>query len=179
MEHSSAMQRIEATAGCAICIALSCCADWDEQRREHLALHPGHNTTKQGQPKMLLITGARGSVCENDVGDFFNLRALKNKVDYCSPRGIPVSEAAALMFPSLFEAIAVTADSNILGDNLASEAAAVFIAFVAARYHQRYCNRCLNRDWTVFFFWDKFLLGGFIGRFCSVYSLSLSLSIEL
>lgn len=71
--------------------ALLCHADWDEQRRDYIKKHPKCNQTRKGKPKMFMITGSHMSVCGNDVGDFLNLKSLKNKLDYCDPREIPVS----------------------------------------------------------------------------------------
>eukprot|EP00897_Mesotaenium_endlicherianum_P001848 jgi/Mesen1/1691/ME000137S00605 len=65
--------------------------DWDKQREAYKARHPGCNVTRTtGQPAIMMLTGSSPDVCETSMGDHLLLQALKNKIDYCRPRGIEI-----------------------------------------------------------------------------------------
>eukprot|EP00897_Mesotaenium_endlicherianum_P001841 jgi/Mesen1/1685/ME000137S00594 len=65
--------------------------DWDEQREAYKAGHPGCNVSRTtGQPSIMMLTGSSPKVCETSMGDRLLLQALKNKIDYCRPRGIEI-----------------------------------------------------------------------------------------
>eukprot|EP00897_Mesotaenium_endlicherianum_P009611 jgi/Mesen1/8679/ME000051S08078 len=65
--------------------------DWDEQREAYKARHPGCNVSRTtGQPAIMMLTGSSPKVCETSMGDRLLLQALKNKIDYCRPRGIEI-----------------------------------------------------------------------------------------
>ncbi|CAM6091521.1 unnamed protein product [Calypogeia fissa] len=56
--------------------------DWDQQRRTWLDEHPHMKTTKDGKPRVLLITGSQPAPCRHAGGDFFHVKTFKNKIDY-------------------------------------------------------------------------------------------------
>ncbi|CAM6125633.1 unnamed protein product [Calypogeia fissa] len=57
--------------------------DWDEQRAEWLEKQPHMRTTIKGKPRMFMITGSQTEECLNPIGDYWLLKAYKNKMDYC------------------------------------------------------------------------------------------------
>jgi xyloglucan 6-xylosyltransferase len=65
-------------------------SNWDEQRATWLRRHPGANATATGKPKVLLVTGSQPQRCQNPMGNFQLLKALKNKLDYCRLHDIQV-----------------------------------------------------------------------------------------
>jgi xyloglucan 6-xylosyltransferase len=64
--------------------------DWDEQRRRWIGSHPGANVNRQGKERMLLVTGSQPKQCDNPVGNFQLVKALKNKIDYCRLHDIDI-----------------------------------------------------------------------------------------
>ena len=46
---------------------------------------------------MLLVTGSSPKPCENPVGDYYLLKAIKNKIDYCRLHGIEAFYNMALL----------------------------------------------------------------------------------
>eukprot|EP00897_Mesotaenium_endlicherianum_P009610 jgi/Mesen1/8678/ME000051S08080 len=65
--------------------------DWDKQREAYKARHPGCNVSRTTeQPSIMMLTGSSPKVCETSMGDRLLLQALKNKIDYCRPRGIEI-----------------------------------------------------------------------------------------
>ncbi|XP_024372288.1 probable xyloglucan 6-xylosyltransferase 3 [Physcomitrium patens] len=64
--------------------------NWDEQRAKWISKHPGENSNLRGKDRMLLVTGSQPKQCENPVGNFQLLKALKNKIDYCRLHDIDI-----------------------------------------------------------------------------------------
>ena len=56
---------------------------------------------KNGGDRILMVTGSQPKICPNDVGDHFLLKSVKNKLDYCNPRGIEVFYNLASLDPIL------------------------------------------------------------------------------
>lgn len=61
---------------------------WDEQRAIWNEQNPGRNKTRNGRPKMLLVSGSQPGPCANPLGDFYHLKFLKNRLDYARLHGL-------------------------------------------------------------------------------------------
>lgn len=73
-------------------------SDWDSQRLRWLRKNPKFpRHVARGKPRVLLVTGSAPKPCDNPVGDHYLLKALKNKVDYCSLHGIEIFYNMALL----------------------------------------------------------------------------------
>ncbi|CAM6097735.1 unnamed protein product [Calypogeia fissa] len=71
--------------------------DWDEQREEWKLQNPGRNVTRDGKPRMMLVTGSQAQACKNGLGDHYLLKALKNKMDYARLHDMDIFYNMALM----------------------------------------------------------------------------------
>ncbi|KAL3694039.1 hypothetical protein R1sor_007690 [Riccia sorocarpa] len=56
--------------------------NWDQQRAEWLEKYPHKRLTAQGRPRTILVTSSPPHQCEHPTGDIFQLRSIKNKIDY-------------------------------------------------------------------------------------------------
>ncbi|BFI14560.1 xyloglucan 6-xylosyltransferase [Marchantia polymorpha subsp. ruderalis] len=65
-------------------------SDWDEQRAAFMAKNKGANQTNSGKARTLLVSGSQPKPCDNPMGDYFLLKNLKNKVDYCRLHDIDI-----------------------------------------------------------------------------------------
>ncbi|XP_024372742.1 probable xyloglucan 6-xylosyltransferase 5 [Physcomitrium patens] len=63
---------------------------WDEQRVLWNKKNPGAAKTLDGKDRMLLVTGSQPTKCDNPMGSFQLLKALKNKMDYCRLHDIEI-----------------------------------------------------------------------------------------
>ncbi|GFZ21806.1 UDP-xylosyltransferase 2 [Actinidia rufa] len=73
-------------------------SDWDEQRAEWLEKNPNFpNFIGANKPRVLLVTGSSPKPCENQVGDHYLLKSIKNKIDYCRLHGVEVFYNMALL----------------------------------------------------------------------------------
>ncbi|KAJ4753667.1 Galactosyl transferase GMA12/MNN10 family protein [Rhynchospora pubera] len=65
--------------------------DWDLNRANWLRLNPEFpNFFSSSKPRVLLVTGSSPTPCENPIGDFYQVKAIKNKIDYCRIHGIDI-----------------------------------------------------------------------------------------
>ncbi|KAL3696652.1 hypothetical protein R1sor_010728 [Riccia sorocarpa] len=66
--------------------------DWDERRAA--VLNSADNTEGSNQPhgkrRILMVSGSQPKPCDNPKGDYFILKNLKNKVDYCRLQNIDI-----------------------------------------------------------------------------------------
>lgn len=76
-------------------------SDWDEQRAKWLQESPGANLNRKGKPKTILVTSSQGGPCPSVKGDYFNLRAMKNKLDYTQLHDIELYYNLAVMDPAM------------------------------------------------------------------------------
>ncbi|XAR61322.1 Xyloglucan 6-xylosyltransferase [Bertholletia excelsa] len=73
-------------------------SDWDELRANWLRENPNFaNFIAPSKPRVLLVTGSSPGPCQNQVGDHFLLKSIKNKIDYCRLHGIEVFYNMALL----------------------------------------------------------------------------------
>ncbi|CAI5509193.1 unnamed protein product [Closterium sp. Naga37s-1] len=74
--------------------------DWDEQRRAYIAAHPGCNATRNGKPKVMLVSGSNSKRCGEgpNSGDFL---LLKNKQDYVRVNDMPFYYSMGAFDPRL------------------------------------------------------------------------------
>lgn len=56
---------------------------WDEDRRKWLIQHPEFPNYVNGKPRVMMVTGSIPKPCDNPIGDYYLLKSLKNKIDYC------------------------------------------------------------------------------------------------
>ncbi|KAG0563193.1 hypothetical protein KC19_8G010500 [Ceratodon purpureus] len=63
-------------------------SNWDEQRRVWNERNPMQNVTRNGKPKILLVSGSQPGPCGNPMGDFYHLKYLKNRIDYARLHGM-------------------------------------------------------------------------------------------
>ncbi|GJP68539.1 hypothetical protein CLOP_g25227 [Closterium sp. NIES-67] len=77
--------------------------DWDAQRNAYIAAHPGCNATKDGKPKIMLVSGSNSKRCGdgNSSGDFLLLKFLKNKQDYARIQDMPFYYGMGAIDPHL------------------------------------------------------------------------------
>ncbi|KAL2621258.1 hypothetical protein R1flu_001463 [Riccia fluitans] len=63
-------------------------SDWDEKR----AAYKSEESSNQhhGKPRILMVSGSQPKPCDNAKGDYFILKNLKNKVDYCRLHNIEI-----------------------------------------------------------------------------------------
>ncbi|KAJ3699769.1 hypothetical protein LUZ61_003474 [Rhynchospora tenuis] len=65
--------------------------DWDLNRANWLRLNPAFpNFFSSSKPRVLLVTGSSPKPCDNPIGDFYQVKAIKNKIDYCRIHGIDI-----------------------------------------------------------------------------------------
>ncbi|CAI5509194.1 unnamed protein product [Closterium sp. Naga37s-1] len=78
-------------------------ADWDEQRNAYIAAHPGCNATRDGKPKVMLVSGSNSKRCGEgpNSGDFLLLKFLKNKQDYARVNDMPFYYGMGAIDPRL------------------------------------------------------------------------------
>ncbi|RZC21777.1 Xyloglucan 6-xylosyltransferase 1 [Glycine soja] len=73
-------------------------SNWNEQRSRWLRENPNFsNFLRPNKPRVLLVTGSSPKPCENPVGDYYLLKAIKNKIDYCRLHGIEAFYNMALL----------------------------------------------------------------------------------
>ncbi|GFZ08977.1 UDP-xylosyltransferase 2 [Actinidia rufa] len=73
-------------------------SDWDEQRAEWLKKNTNFpNFIGPNKPRVLLVTGSSPKPCENQVGDHYLLKSIKNKIDYCRLHGVEIFYNMALL----------------------------------------------------------------------------------
>ncbi|CAI5510256.1 unnamed protein product [Closterium sp. Naga37s-1] len=77
--------------------------DWDEQRRAYIAARPGCNATRDGKPKVMLVSGSNSKRCGEgpNSGDFLLLKFLKNKQDYARVNDMPFYYGMGAIDPRL------------------------------------------------------------------------------
>ncbi|CAI5466165.1 unnamed protein product, partial [Closterium sp. Yama58-4] len=77
--------------------------DWDEQRNAYIAAHPGCNVSRDGKPKVMLVSGSNSKRCGEgpNSGDFLLLKFLKNKQDYARLNDIPFYYGMGAIDPRL------------------------------------------------------------------------------
>ncbi|CAI5477288.1 unnamed protein product [Closterium sp. Yama58-4] len=77
--------------------------DWDEQRSAYIAAHPGCNATRDGKPKVMLVSGSNSKRCGEgpNSGDFLLLKFLKNKQDYARLNDVPFYYGMGAIDPRL------------------------------------------------------------------------------
>jgi xyloglucan 6-xylosyltransferase len=63
-------------------------SNWDQQRRVWNDRNPMRNVTRDGKPKILLVSGSQPGPCGNPLGDFYHLKFLKNRIDYARIHGM-------------------------------------------------------------------------------------------
>jgi len=63
-------------------------SNWDKQREIWNERNPGRNYSKEGTPKMLLVSGSQPAPCGNPMGDYYHLKFLKNRIDYARLHGL-------------------------------------------------------------------------------------------
>ncbi|XP_024403986.1 probable xyloglucan 6-xylosyltransferase 3 [Physcomitrium patens] len=63
-------------------------SNWDQQRVIWNNLNPGKNKTRNGKPKILLVSGSQPGPCANPMGDFYHLKFVKNRLDYARLHGL-------------------------------------------------------------------------------------------
>ncbi|CAM6107499.1 unnamed protein product [Calypogeia fissa] len=71
--------------------------DWDEQRLEWNLKNPGRNVTRDGKPRIMLVTSSQPKACKGDVGDHYLLKGLKNKIDYARIHDMDIYYNMAVM----------------------------------------------------------------------------------
>lgn len=65
--------------------------NWDLNRAKWLRLNPAFpNFLSGSKPRVLLVTGSSPKLCANPVGDHYQIKAIKNKIDYCRIHGIEI-----------------------------------------------------------------------------------------
>ncbi|KAK9726286.1 hypothetical protein RND81_05G204100 [Saponaria officinalis] len=47
-------------------------------------------SNRVGKPRVLLVTGSSSKPCQNSLGDYYLLKSIKNKIDYCRLHGIEI-----------------------------------------------------------------------------------------
>uniref|UniRef100_A0A165A4E9 Uncharacterized protein n=1 Tax=Daucus carota subsp. sativus TaxID=79200 RepID=A0A165A4E9_DAUCS len=71
--------------------------NWDDKRRFWLKHHPFY----AAEDRVLMLTGSQPFPCHNPIGDFFQLRFFKNKVDYCRIHGYDIFYNNAILHPKM------------------------------------------------------------------------------
>ncbi|KAJ3683054.1 hypothetical protein LUZ60_013281 [Juncus effusus] len=72
--------------------------DWDSKHAEWLKLNLNFpNFFKPSKPRVLLVTGSSPKPCAKPAGDFYQVKAIKNKIDYCRIHGIDIFYNTALL----------------------------------------------------------------------------------
>ncbi|KAJ4793335.1 Galactosyl transferase GMA12/MNN10 family protein [Rhynchospora pubera] len=72
--------------------------NWDLNRAKWLRHNPGFPNFFSGpKPRVLLVTGSSPKPCANPVGDHYQVKAIKNKIDYCRIHGIDIFYNNALL----------------------------------------------------------------------------------
>ncbi|KAG2303235.1 hypothetical protein Bca4012_062008 [Brassica carinata] len=64
--------------------------DWDSQRKVWLNQNPGFPSIVNGKARILLLTGSPPGPCDKPIGDYYLLKSVKNKIDYCRLHGIEI-----------------------------------------------------------------------------------------
>jgi galactosyl transferase GMA12/MNN10 family len=65
--------------------------NWDLNRAKWIRLNPAFpNFLSESKPRVLLVTGSSPKPCANPVGDHYQVKAIKNKIDYCRIHGIDI-----------------------------------------------------------------------------------------
>ncbi|KAJ0257326.1 Xyloglucan 6-xylosyltransferase 4 [Hirschfeldia incana] len=64
--------------------------DWDSQRKVWLNQNPGFPSIVNGKARILLLTGSSPGPCDKPIGDYYLLKSVKNKIDYCRLHGIEI-----------------------------------------------------------------------------------------
>ena len=63
-------------------------SNWDYQRVVWNERNPYRNRTREGKPKIMLVSGSQPGPCANPMGDFYHLKFLKNRIDYARIHGM-------------------------------------------------------------------------------------------
>ncbi|XP_021763128.1 xyloglucan 6-xylosyltransferase 1-like [Chenopodium quinoa] len=73
--------------------------NWDGRRENWLKKHPEmpNFIGEKKKPRVLLVTGSSPKPCESPVGDYYLLKSIKNKIDYCRLHGIEIFYNLALL----------------------------------------------------------------------------------
>lgn len=64
--------------------------NWDSQRKVWLNQNPGFPSIVNGKARILLLTGSPPGPCDKPIGDYYLLKSVKNKIDYCRIHGIEI-----------------------------------------------------------------------------------------
>ncbi|CAA7013674.1 unnamed protein product [Microthlaspi erraticum] len=64
--------------------------DWDSQRKVWLNQNPEFPSIVNGKARILLLTGSPPGPCDKPIGDYYLLKSVKNKIDYCRLHGIEI-----------------------------------------------------------------------------------------
>ncbi|XP_033128122.1 xyloglucan 6-xylosyltransferase 4 isoform X1 [Brassica rapa] len=64
--------------------------NWDSQRKVWLSQNPGFPSIVNGKARILLLTGSSPGPCDKPIGDYYLLKTVKNKIDYCRIHGIEI-----------------------------------------------------------------------------------------
>lgn len=71
--------------------------DWDEQRAKWLEENPGRRLNRKGKPRTVLVTSSQTDPCPSRQGDYYLLKAMKNKLDYTRLHDIELYYNMAVM----------------------------------------------------------------------------------
>jgi xyloglucan 6-xylosyltransferase len=64
--------------------------NWDSQRKVWLNQNPEFPNIVNGKARILLLTGSSPGPCDKPIGNYYLLKAVKNKIDYCRLHGIEI-----------------------------------------------------------------------------------------
>ncbi|CAE5957875.1 unnamed protein product [Arabidopsis arenosa] len=64
--------------------------NWDSQRKVWLNQNPEFPSIVNGKARILLLTGSSPGPCDKPIGDYYLLKSVKNKIDYCRLHGIEI-----------------------------------------------------------------------------------------
>nr|XP_004239475.1 probable xyloglucan 6-xylosyltransferase 3 [Solanum lycopersicum] len=64
--------------------------NWNSTRKTWLHENPRFPSYINGKPRVLLVTGSPPSPCDNSIGDYYLLKSIKNKIDYCRIHNIEI-----------------------------------------------------------------------------------------
>ncbi|VVA91799.1 unnamed protein product [Arabis nemorensis] len=64
--------------------------NWDSQRKVWLTQNPEFPSILNGKARILLLTGSPPGPCDKPIGDYYLLKSVKNKIDYCRLHGIEI-----------------------------------------------------------------------------------------
>eukprot|EP00249_Psilotum_nudum_P027022 c34256_g1_i1 orf=1178-2488(-) len=61
---------------------------WDSTRKTWLQKNPQFNNPADSRPQIFVVTASQPAACEGEFRDFFLVKFIKNKMDYCRLHGI-------------------------------------------------------------------------------------------